>query len=420
MLYIGRGAKGEDCATGITVAAAVAIVDRQQEEQIRTAASLIRRHQRGDLNSTVEPGVSRDSSDSSVSSIGETIARLKSRFGGSGVGRSVVSCSASARELVVQDADQKSMKHVSSPRRNELTSVRKKEPDNSEVKTNHVVAENEGIRKSPSTKNISSLVRSNPIVPTRNIATLSSSDPKTQDLQKCFGDGANKVEILSQSSPIQCSKTLSVKQKFQSEISSKESGEVKRSSSAEDIIDQHDDYDDDGLGASSVRSEDLRTDPQLQISVKGSTSDSNIPRKRPRVIRLRDSVTKNDRSKFSPEVTSEPAKGDTETAELSAGPQSHNSTAKIVLEYPPPPPSPPPECEDVSGSSLTGGSSPSNSGRIVASAESLGTYIMTRTCIRIVTCKHFECCVMERKRNFFKGFEVLTSGLYFHVLDDSV
>jgi hypothetical protein len=271
---------------------------------------------------------------------------------------------------VVQDADQKSMKHVSSPRGNEWTSVRKKEPDNSEVKTNHVVTENEGIRKSPSTKNISSLVRCNPISPTRNIAT--------QDLQKCFGDGANKVEISSQSSPVQRNKPLSVKQKFHSDLSNEESGEVKRSSSAEDIVDQHDDYDDDGLGASSVRSEDLRTDPQLQISVKGSTSDSNIPRKRPRVIRLRDSVTKNDRSKSSPEVTSEPAKGDTENAELSAGPQSRNSTAKIVLEYPPPPPSPPPECEDVSSSSPTGGSSPSNSGRIVASAESLGTYIMTR------------------------------------------
>jgi hypothetical protein len=267
------------------------------------------------------------------------------------------------------------MKHVSGPRRNELTSVRKKESDNSEVKTNHVVIENEGIRKSPSTKNISSLVRGNPVAPTRSIATLSSSDPKTKDLQKCFGDGANKVEISSQSSPIQCNKTLSVKQKFQSELSNEESEEVKRSSSAEDTLDQHDDYDDDGLGASSVRSEDVNTDPQLQISVKGSTSDSNIPRKRPRVIRLRDSVTNNDRSKSSPEVTSEPAKGDTEDA----APQSRNPTAKIVLEYPPPPPSPPPECEDISGSSLTGGSSPSISGRIVASGESLGTYIMTRS-----------------------------------------
>ncbi|XP_033606375.1 uncharacterized protein LOC111861588 isoform X4 [Cryptotermes secundus] len=358
MLYVGRGAKGEEGGTGVTVAAAVAILERQQEEQRHTAPSRIRHHQRGDLNSTFEPGVSRDSSDSSVSSVGETIARLKSRFGSSGVGSGAVSCSASARDSLVQDADQKSMKHVSNARRNEWTSVRKKEPDNSEVKTNHVVKENEGIRKSPSTKNISSLVRSNPIVPTRGITTLSSSDPETQDL--CFGDGANKVDISSQSSPVQCNKTLSVKQ-FQSDLSNEESGEVKRSSSAEDILDQHDDFDDDGLGACSVRSEDLRDD--LQISVKGSTSDSNIPRKRPRVIRLRDCVTKIDRSKSSPEVASEPAKGDTEDA----GPQSRNSTAQIVLEYPPPPPSPPPECEDVSG-----GSSPSSSGRIVTSAESLG------------------------------------------------
>jgi hypothetical protein len=361
------------------VAAAVAILERQQEEQRRTEPSLIRHHQRGDLNSTVEPGVSRDSSDSSVSSIGETIARLKNRFGGSGVGKSVVSCSALARELVVQDADQKSMKHVNSLRRNELASVRKKEADNCDVKTNHVVTENEGIRKSSSTKNITSLVHSNPIVPARNTEIFSSSDPKTQDLHKCFGDCAQKVEISSQSSPIQCNKTLSVKQKLQSEFSNEAPREVKRSSSAEDILDHHNDYDDDGLGASSVRSEDLRTDPQLQVSVKGSTSDSNIPRKRPRVIRLRGSVTKNDRSKSSPEVTSEPAKGDIENAALSAGPQSRNSTVKIVLEYPPPPPSPPPECEDASGSSPTGGSSPSNSGRIVASTESLGTYIMTRT-----------------------------------------
>jgi hypothetical protein len=417
MLHVGRGCKGEEDGVGVTVAAAVAILERQKEEQRRTAPSLIRHRKRDDLNSTAEPGVSRDSSDSSVNSIGETIARLRSRFGVGGVGKGVSSRSAVDRELV-QDAGQKSMKHVNNSRRNELTSVRRKEPDNFEVKTNRVVTGDEGgvngIRKSPSTKNISSLVRNNSVVPTRNTATLPSSDSKTQDLQKSLvdntPDGTSKLETSSRSSPIQCDKTSSVKQKFQSEFSNQDPGEVKRSSSAEEIPDQHDDYDDDGLGAASVRNEDLHIDPELQISVKGSTSDSKIPRKRPRVIHLRDSVTKNDRSKSSPEVASEPARELTEGVALSTSPQSRDATVRIVLEYPPPPPSPPPECEDRSGSPLTGGSSPSSSGRIVASGESLGSYSMTRTVKALLNKKchvsDLEYCVMKRKSGFFKGFEV--------------
>jgi hypothetical protein len=366
MLYSGCGGKGAEGGGGVTVTAAVAFLERRQEEQRRTAPSPVRRLQRcSDLNSGAEP---RDSSESSASSIGETIARLKSRFGSSGG-----SCSASASEPL-QDGDQKSMKkHAKSVGRNELASVRKREPDNSDVKTDHVATESEGnvsgIRKSPSTKNISSLVRNNSVLPPRNIATLSLSDSKTQDLRKCLGygtpGGTSKV-ISPRSSPVPCDETLSEKQGSQSELSSKVPGDVRRSSSAEDVLDQHDDFDDDGLGATS-----LRTDPH--IVVKQSTSDSNIPRKRPRVIHLRDSVT-------SSEVASQPDGDDTGNGELSAGPlQLRNSTAKIVLEYPPPPPSPPPECEDGSSCSLNGGSSPSDSGRIVASAESLGTYSLSCT-----------------------------------------
>jgi hypothetical protein len=301
-------------------------------------------------------------------------------------------------------------KHVNSVERNELASVRKREPGNSDVKTDHIAAENEGnvsgIRKSPSTKNISSLVRNNPVVPPRNIATLSSSDSKTQDLRKCFGyrtPGGTSQVISPRSSPVPCDETLSAKQGSHLELSSKVAGDVRRSSSAEDILDQHDDFDDDGLGATSLRSEDIRTDPH--IVVKQSTSDSNIPRKRPRVIHLRDSVTKNDISKCSSEVASQQDGDETENGELSAGPlQSRNSTAKIVLEYPPPPPSPPPECEDGSSCSLNGGSSLSNSGRIVASAESLGTYSLSAYC--------------GVKGSFCKGSQVLTSDAYFLLLDD--
>jgi hypothetical protein len=356
MLYSGCGGKGAEGGGGVTVTAAVAVLERRQEQQRRAAPSSVHHRQRrvGDLSSAAE--------ESGVSGIGETIARLRNRFG--------VSCSALAGQSLQND--QKSMKkHVDSVLRGELPSAGKGEEDNSDA-----VAENErnlgGIRKSPSTKNISSLARNNSLVPPRNIATLSSSDSSTQDLRKCFGYGASKVETSPRASPVPCHETLSDKQGSQLELSSKVAGDVKRSSSAEDILDQHDDFDDDGLGATSLRSEDLRTDPH--VVVKQSTSDSNIPRKRPRVIHLRDSATKSSASKCRSEAASQPAGDETEDGELSAGPlQSRNPAAKIVLEYPPPPPSPPPECEDSSGCSLTGGSSPSDSGRIVASAESLGT-----------------------------------------------
>lgn len=383
MLHVGRGCKDAGGSAGVTVSAAVAILERRQEEQRRTAPSAVRHLQRGgDLNSRARPGVLRDSSDSSVGSIGETIARLKSRFCVSGVGSSAVSCSAPARDAVRDAAHTSMKKHGNSLRRNELTTVNKRDTGNYEVKTNHVATDSEGsvggIRKSPSTKNISSLVRNNSAVPARSVSTLSSSDSKPQDLRKCFGYDTPDDTCKGDISPVQCEETLEAQHKFGAELSN-----VRRSISTEDVVDQHADFNDDGLGATTQRSGDLRTD--AQVAVKYSTSDSNIPRKRPRVIHLRDAVTKNGISKGSPEVASRAGEGETEVAAPWAGPpQARNSSAKIVLEYPPPPPSPPPELEgeDVSGSSLTGGSSPSNSARIVASAESLGTRSMTRAAKR--------------------------------------
>lgn len=383
MRETGRGSSGQEGVVGVTVAAAVAILERQQQEQRRVAPSVVRHCQRGDINRVIGKGVSRDSSDCSVSSVGGTVARLQSRFsgGGDGVGNSV-SASSSVDTEQKLETDKKSGKHVNNPRRNELSSV-KKEPVNFEVTSNHVETEEEGcfndIRKSPSTKNISSLVRNNSVVPTPNNLALSTSDSKIQDVQKSLeGDTSSrtcKVEILTASSQTQCpinnSKISSVKQQFQSSLStsgeSKDPGHLHRSSSAKDTRHHHDpcNYDGGALGADSLRN--VNTDCQLQNSVKGSISDSNIPRRRPRVIHLREdsSVTKKDSwPKSRPEVASEPDGGQTKGAGVAA-----------VLDYPPPPPSPPPEYEGRSCYPSTGGSSPSGVGRIPVPTKSLGSYI---------------------------------------------
>jgi hypothetical protein len=396
MREIGRGGSGEERGAGVAVAAAVAILERQQEEQRRVKPSIVRHLQPGDLIRTFGAGVSRDSSDSSVSSVGDTVARLQSRFSGvdRSVGNSVSPPSSSVGREAKQHTDAKPGNHVNSVRRNDLPSVRKKELDNSDVKSNHVVTEKEecfnDIRKSPSTKNISSLVRNNSVVSTLNNAPLSSFDSKTQDVQKFLSGGtpvgAAEVDIPFRSGSTQCrindSKGSSGKQQFVSKLStgndSSRRGKVQRSSSATEALDQHDRCDDDdGLGASCARNDTLQNDDQLQNLVKGSTNDSNIPRKRPRVIHLRESASeKGSRTKSNPELASERVvqqtqlQGAAESADL-------RSSGRIVLEYPSPPHSLPPEDEDHSGSPVTGGSSPSSSQRILASSESLGSYTHT-------------------------------------------
>lgn len=344
MREIGRGGRsnGKERGAGVTVAAAVAILERQQEEQRRTAPPVNHRL-RGDLSRNTEGGISRDSSDSSVSSVGETIARLQNKFSAGGVADNV-SSSVEAEPKHRADAE-----HVTRPKLKESTSARTKEPGNSDVKANRVVTERERgvneIRKSPSTKNISSLVRNNSVPSTLKTAALSSSDAKTKDARKCAG----------------------------AELSTGDTGrdptDRQRLSSAKDILDHCDDCDDDSLGAASLGNETLH---HPQVSVKGSTSDGNIPLKRPRVIHLRDAGSKDNRPKSNPEVASGPGRQRAQSAGGAEGPLSNSSSVKISLEYPPPPPSSPPEYDSRS-SPFTGGTSTSNSRCILAATESLGS-----------------------------------------------
>lgn len=344
MREIGRGgsSNGKERGAGVTVAAAVAILERQQEEQRRTAPP-VRHRLRGDLSRTAEAEISRDSSDSSVNCVGETVARLQNKFSAGGVAGNV-SSSVDAEQKHGADA-----KHVTRPKLKEFTSSRTKEPDNSDVKANRVVTERERgvneIRKSPSTKNISSLVRNNSVASTLKTATLSSSDANTQDVRKCAG----------------------------AELSTGDTGrdpaDWQRLSSAKDILYHCDDCDVDSLGAASLGNETLR---HPHFCVKGSTSDGNIPPKRPHVIHLRNAGSKDNRPQSNPEVASGPGRQRTQSAGGAEGPLSNSSSVKIALEYPPPPPSSPPEY-DSRGSPFTGGTSTSNSRRILAATESLGS-----------------------------------------------
>lgn len=344
MREIGRGgsSNGKERGAGVTVAAAVAILERQQEEQRRTAPP-VRHRLRGDLSRATEAGISRDSSDSSVSSVEETIARLHNKLSTGGVAGNV-SSSVDAGQKHGADA-----KHVIRPKLKEFTYARTKEPDSSDVKASRVVTEGERgvneIRKSPSTKNISSLVRNNSVASTLKTTTLSSSDAKTQDVRKC--DGA--------------------------ELSTGDTGrdpaDWQRLSSAKDILDHCDDCDDDYLGAASSGNETLH---HPQFCVKGSTGDGNVPFKRPRVINLRDAGSKDNRPKSNPEVALRPGRRRAQSAGGAEGPLSNSSSVKVALEYPPPPPSSPPEY-DSRGSTFTGVTSTSNSCRILAATESLGS-----------------------------------------------
>ncbi|GFG29840.1 hypothetical protein Cfor_02455 [Coptotermes formosanus] len=384
MREIGRGgsSSGKERGAGVTVAAAVAILERQQEEQRRTAPP-VRHRLRGDLNRITEAGISRDSSDSSVSSVGETIARLQNRFSADVVAGNVVS---SADKELKQHTDAKSVKHVTRPNRNEFISGRTKEPDNSDVKTKRVVTERERgvheIRKSPSTKNISSLVRNNSVVSTLNTEALSPLDSKTQDVRKCVGDGTHGgVSDLSLSDGTQfivSENTSSSEQTYRSELSASNTGSdpsnLQSSSSAKDVLDHHDDSDDEGIGAASLRSDTL---DQPQITLKGFPSDDNIPRKRPRIIHLRDTGSKDKRPKSNTVAASRTDRQQAQSVG-EAGLLSSNSSVNIVLEYPPPPPSLPPEYGSC-GRPLSGGTSASNSRWILASTDSLGSSMHDRT-----------------------------------------
>jgi hypothetical protein len=372
MREIGRGA-------GVTVAAAVAILERQQEEQRRTAPP-VRLRLRGDLSQTTEAGISRDSSDSSVSSVGDTIARLQGRFSAGSVAGDVLSSSVDAE--LKQNTDAKSAKHFTRPKRSEFAPARRKVPDSFDVKANRVVTEKgvTEIRKSPSTKNISALLRNSAAVTTPSTATLSSSDSKTQDLRKCVGNGTpSSVNDCSRSDAthrvINDSNSSSTEQTFRSDLSTsntrRDPGNLQRLLSAKDVLDHHDRHHDYSLGGASARTETLR---HPQIIVEGSKSDGNVPRKRPRVIHLRDTDSQDKGPKSNPEVAPVPHRQQAQsTGEIEALP-SNNSSVKIVLEYPPPPPSPPPE-NDTCGPLLTGGTSASNSRRILATTESLGSYM---------------------------------------------
>lgn len=316
------------------MAAAVAILERQQEEQGRTAPP-VRHRQRGDLSQTTEAGISRDSSDSSVSSVGETITRLQNQFGAGGVAGNVSSS---------VDAEPK---RITRPKRQEFIPARTKEPDSSDVKANRVVTERERgvneIRKSPSTKNISSLVRNNSVPSTLKTAT--SSDAKTRDVRN-----------------------FAV-----AELSAGDAGsdptDWQRLSSAKNILDHCDDCDYTALGAASLGNETFH---HPQFSVKESTSDGNIPSKRPRVIHLRDAGRKDNRPKSNPDVASGPRRQREQSAGGTEGPLLNSSSVKIASEYPPPPPSSPPEYGSR-GSTFTGGTSTNNSRRILAATESLGS-----------------------------------------------
>jgi hypothetical protein len=384
MRETGRGGSGEEpgAVAGVAVAAAVAVLERQQEEQRGTKPSDVRQR-----HPIAAAGVSRHSSGSGVGGVRETIARLHSKF--SGVGRSGgnggVSPTFSLFRDTKQDTDEKSRKHVNSVRRNDLPCLRKKEPDNAEVKSNNVVTEEEDcfsdIRKSPSTKNISSLVRNNSVVATLNESSLSSLDSKTQDVQKSRSSGTpvgkSKVEIPFRSTKclMNDSKGSARKQQFVPKLSTVSDndrrGNTLPSSSSTESVDRHDGcYDDDGP---SVRSATLQNDYQLQNIVKGSTSDSNIGRKRPRVIHLREFTSeKCSRTKSNPELASE---GVLEQVQLrGVAESSGSSSGTIVLGYPPPPASLPPGNEDHSVSPFGGASSWSSCQPILASAESLGTH----------------------------------------------
>jgi len=344
MREIGRGGSGngKERGAGVTVAAAVAVLERQQEEQRRTAPP-VRHRLHGDLSRTTEAGISRDSSDSSVGSVGETIARLQNKYSAGGVAGNV-SSPVDAEHKHSADAE-----HVTRPKLKEFTSARTKEPDKSDVKANRVLTERERgvneIRKSPSTKNISSLVRNNSVASTLKTATFSSSDANTQDVRKCAGA------------------------KLSTGDTGRDPAVWQRLSSAKDILDHCDDCNDDYLGAASLGNETLH---HPQFSVEGSTNDGNIPPKRPRVIQLRDAGSKDNRPKSNPEVTSGPGRQRAQSAGGAEGPLSNSSSVKIALEYPPPPPSSPPEY-DSRGSPFTGGTSPSNSRCILAATESLGS-----------------------------------------------
>ena len=339
MREIGRGgsSKEKERGAGVTVAAAVAILERQQEEQRRTATP-VRHRLRGDLNRTTETGVSKDSSDSSVSSVGETIVRLQNQFS-TGVVTDNVSSS------VDVEPKRTDAKHFTRPKRKEYTSARTKEPDISDrAVTERETGVNE-IRKSPSTKNISSLVRNISVASTLKTATLSSSDAKTQDVRRCAG----------------------------AQLSTGSTGRVpadwQQLSSTKDVLNHYDDCNDDALGAACVGTETLH---HPQSSVKGSTSDGYITPKRPRVINLRDVGSKDNRPKSNPEVASGPGLQRGQSAGGAEVPLSTSSSVKIALEYPPPPSSTPPEY-DSRGSPFTGGTSASNSLRILAATESEGS-----------------------------------------------
>ncbi|XP_069695485.1 uncharacterized protein Liprin-beta isoform X3 [Periplaneta americana] len=399
------GSDGEEGGSGVTVAAAVAILERQHEQQRRTTPSVVSRRQRKQQSGE---GVS----DVRVNKGKDNISQLQSRFGG---GVNSVSPSSSAQpETVLKSGksgkstkrsdlsteeelencevptkllkendeacfdgihEPTSNKSVDNTSKNEVSSVEGSVPENSEILTDKSVENDERnhneICKSSSIKNLSDLVRSNSVVSTLNNVTLSA--PKTQDSQDTsrvvigsVGDTSN-LEILSKSSTKKCNANKKSSQSnFSNKINGKIPGELQRSPSSKESLDYHSacDYDESRLGEADERS---KTSEELQNSVKGSTSDSSIPHKRPRVINLRNSSSCKDatRSKSNPEVTSDVIG---QQKSLSSQFRSAESASvRIVLEYPPPPSSSPPS---QYGSPLPGGS-PSSSARVTASTDSL-------------------------------------------------
>ena len=297
--------RGEEGTPGVTVAAAVAILERQPEEQRRNSAR---------------------------PRLGEKVAFLQSRLCGASSPPSKAAKSKYSDKFSKSDCE---------------------ETKKQEGAVNHVI-KNEGacfseIKKSSSTKNISALIQGNSTVPDLKNVNFSSGEPKKSDLQK---KSPSSVNFKTEKPPPE----FSPKQNQLKPPPSKAACELQRSSSTKEALDRKIcDYDDDGLEEPSGR---LHSDSELHNSV----SDSNIPRKRPRVIHLRDSAKD---GRVEPKSPPEALGNSNET---------HNSSVRIVLEYPPPPTtSPPPEYDERPGSALTGASSPLSAQRMV-STDSLGSY----------------------------------------------
>ncbi|XP_021923698.1 uncharacterized protein LOC110831714 isoform X6 [Zootermopsis nevadensis] len=375
MPEIGRRGTGEELGgAGVAVAAAVAILEKHQEDQRRTRPPVVRRQQHGDLI----PGAGV----TSVNCVGETIARLQNRFSaGRSVGNSVSPSytSSSVSRETKQDADIAG--------RDDYPSVWKNEQDNCDVKSNYVVTGHDqrfnDIHKSPSTKNISSLVCNNSVVSTLNKGSSTSLDTKTQSAQKLVSDC--KVEIYFPPGSTQClmnaAKRSSGKQHSLSESlstgnDSHGSCDVQWSSSHPEAVDHHDGCDDYGdLGVSSMKNDTFQNDYQVQNVVKESASDRNIPPRRPRVICLRASASENvSRTKSDPELASEYVAQQRQLwDDAESASSSPSSGLGGVSEYLRQPSSVPQENEDHRGSPATGGSlSSGSSRRILASSESLG------------------------------------------------